>query len=140
MAEPVEDVTEVIRRHQASGMNKTLAFLLGLLSVTAPAVAGYYSYRKAKIESALQTKTVHDEASVGYRTLADPIELMTVLARSNETRLTALEAAVRDCTARQSLAAPAPPPAAALKLVPLDSVRLLRPLPKTLGEATALAQ
>lgn len=136
-----EDVTEVIQRHRAVGVNKTLATLLGLAMAVCPAVAGYYAYRRAKIEGSTETKAVRGEAAIGYRTLADPIELLTTLSHSNEVRITALEAAVRDCTAKQSLT---PPPvasaASALKLVPLDSIRLLRPLPKTLGEAAALAQ
>lgn len=133
-----EDVTEVIQRHRVGGINKTLATMLGIAIAVCPAVAGYYAYRQAKIQSGTETKAVRGEAAIGYRTLADPIELLTTLSHSNEVRITALEAAVRDCTAKQSIATP--PAAPALKLVPLDSIRLLRPLPKTLGEAAALAQ
>lgn len=131
-----EDVTAVMRRH--SRTNKTLAFLLGFAGCVAPCVTGYFAYRQAKAESGVATRGVHNEAAVGYSTLAEPLELALALGKSCDARVTALELQVRELKSRQSLpvsmsASTAMAPS--LGLVPLDRAMLLRPLPRTLGEA-----
>lgn len=130
-----EDVTEVMRRH---GVSKGLSALIGLLIAASSAAASYFAYRQAKIEAGVETRGVRGEAAVGYRTLADPVELMLTLTKAHETRIAALEVAVKECSTKvpmmPALVAPAP-----TGLVPLSSL-LLRPLPRTLGEATALAK
>jgi hypothetical protein len=130
--QPDDALTYVTRRPQPTSTNKTLAILLGFAGALAPAITGYFAYRQAKIEAAAETKAVRSEASVGYRTLADPVELLTAFSKSHETRIQTLEAEIRECALRQSINEPPvvqPPPPS-----------LLRALPKTLGEANALAQ
>jgi len=133
-----EDVTAVLKRKaEISRMNKTLAVLLGLATAVCPAAASYYAYRQAKIESTAKTDENHREAAIGYRTLADPVEMTLTLYKAQDARIATLETEMRECQAKQSLVPPPPPSPA---LVPLDTLRLLKPLPKTLGEAAALAR
>jgi len=137
-----EDVTAVTRRH--SGTNKLLATLLGLSTAICPAVAGYYAYREARIEREGENRGIRHEADVGYRTLATPLELALALGKSCDARVTALEAQVRELRARQSMSSAlsassvssgSTAMAPSLGLVPLDRAMLMRPLPRTLGEA-----
>ena len=114
-------------------MSKTLAFLLGFVGAVAPVATGYFAYRQAKAEAGVETRSVHDEAAAGYRTLADPLGLATTLLRAHEERIARLEIEMRECQEKSTSATPVEPPPSP-GLTPL--VRL-RPLPPTLGEAAA---
>lgn len=131
--QPDDALTAVTRRPpQHTSMNKTLAVLLGFAGALAPVITGYFAYRQAKLEAKADSVSVRGEAAVGYRTLADPMELLLAFSKSHETRIQTLEAEIRECALRESIPV-APQPAA-----PAPS--LLRPLPRTLGEAAALAK
>lgn len=131
--QPDDALTAVTRRQPPvhTATNKTLAVLVGLVGAVVPAVTGYFAYRQAKLEAAADTKAVRGEASVGYRTLADPVELLTAFSKSHEARIETLEAEIRECALRQSVSEP---PSAQPPTPPL------RPLPRTLDEAAALAK
>lgn len=131
-----EDVTAVMHRHSAT---KTLSTLIGLVIALCSAAGSYYAYWQAKIEAFTESKNVRGEAAVGYRTLADPVELALELGKTCDARVTVLETQVRELKLRQSLPV-APPMAPSLGLVPLDRMKLFKPLPKTLGEANAMAK
>lgn len=131
-----EDVTAVMRRH---AVNKATSTLIGLGIALCSAAGSYYAYRQAKIESTADTTKVRGEAAIGYRTLADPVAMVLELYKTHDARLAALETEMRECQAKQSLFAP-PAPTPPAGLVPIDSLKLLHPLPKTLGEATADAR
>jgi hypothetical protein len=131
-----EDVTAVMRRHSTS---KLLSTLIGLIIALCSAAGSYYAYRQAKLEARTESSNVRGEAAVGYRTLADPVELAVALVKTHDARIQALEVQMRELKTRQSIPIEtiAPP---SLGLVPLDRAKLFRPLPKTLGEANAMAK
>lgn len=129
-----DDVTAVMRRHAA---NKATSTLIGLGIALCSAAGSYYAYRQAKVEGEVRTTESRREAAIGYRTLADPVAMVLELYKTHDVRLAALEVGLRECQAKQSFA---PPVAPMPTLVPLDTLRLLKPLPKTLGEATAEAR
>ena len=128
-----EDVTAVMARH--SRTNKTLAVFLGLATAVCPAVAGYFAYRQAKVEGTARSAENHREAAIGYRTLADPVELMTTLVQAHEKRIATLEVEVRECETHASFS---PPPS--LTPPALTPLVRLKPLPRTLGDAAAAAK
>jgi hypothetical protein len=130
-----EDVTAVMRRHAA---NKATSTLIGLGIALCSAAGSYFAYRQAKIEAHADTTKVRSDAAVGYRTLADPVAMVLELYKTLDARVATIETQVRECQVKQTPLAPAPP--APSGLVPIDSLQLLHPLPKTLGEATAAAQ
>ena len=133
MTPPPDDaLTAVARRPAPTGMNKTLAFLLGFVGALAPAATGYFAYWQARVEAGVDNRRVHDEAAAGYRTLADPLGLATTLLKAHEERIAQLEADVRECQDKTSLA-----PVPALTSPGLAPLVRLRPLPPTLSEAAA---
>lgn len=124
-----------MRRHAA---NKAMSTLIGLGIAVCSAAGSYYAYRQAKVEGEARTSESRREAAIGYRTLADPVAMMLELYKTHDARLAALETEMRECQTRQSLM---PTPSAETPtFVPLNTLQLLHPLPKTLGEATAAAR
>ena len=133
------DVTEVVRRHQHSGMNKTLAVLLGLVGVIAPCVTGYFALRQARVEAADKARDVRVTADIGYQTSTEAITLLQAAVREHDAEIAWLKLVCREQTERVSLPEPAPPPPAPT-LVPLQRAKLFRALPQTLDMAERAAK
>jgi len=137
---PPDDALTAVTRRPQPHTSRWSAFFLGLATAICPAIAGYYAYRQARVESGAETKNVRETADIGYQTLVQTMTLMQGAVREFDARLTWVEQICREQKEHVSLPDVPPTPPPTQVLVPLQRAKLFRALPQTLDRAAVEAR
>jgi hypothetical protein len=130
--EDPDDTAVVVRKEILNAPNwptRIMVFVAGVSIAVGPVAAGWYSLKQAKIEAGISRDASKKETSLGYETLAGPLEKFRAAIAILDWRIQRLE----DAQGARASVGPITPE-------PLTEPALKTPVPQTLIEADAVVQ